>query len=177
MNCPRPALIFIASILIASCSEKASSKKEHAKESEVRRSPASEPEKEKELQPREDEIAEDCVAFLRATKVVPARNQKADCPDCAEKGAEVLAFQQFQIDRISCSADTCEVAVTIRATFNPGAGETITGGLTAWLSPEQRTAYLNGHPPPGQQSYRVKVTYKWTGTNWRAAEFDKADRR
>jgi hypothetical protein len=177
MDCLRLALMFVAGILIASCSEKASPKQEQAKETEARRSPASEPEEEKERQPREDEVAEDCVAFLRATKVVPAKNPKADCPDCAVEGAEVLSFQQIQTDRISCSADTCEVAVTIRATFKPGAGETIMGGLTAWLSQEQRAAYLNGHPPSGQQIYRVKVTYKWTGKRWRAAEFDKADPR
>jgi hypothetical protein len=54
-----------------------------------------------------------------------------------DEGLEVLAFRQMQTDRISCSGDTCTVSVTIRASFNPGAGERIAGGLTAWISPEQ----------------------------------------
>jgi hypothetical protein len=47
--------------------------------------------------------------------------------------------------------------------------------LTAWISQEQRLQYLNGHPPQGDQLYRVKITYKRTAGAWRAIEFDKAD--
>jgi hypothetical protein len=183
------ALMFIVSLLTVSCGQKSSPDRDkpapeekRAKESDAARSSPSglqppEQEGEDERQPAEEEIAEDCVAFLRATKVVPAKDPNGDCPDCATsaEATEVLTFHQAQIDRISCSATTCEVSVTIRTTFNPGTGEAITGGLTGWLSPEQRTAYLHGHVPPGQQVFRVKVIYKPTGKGWRAVEFDKAD--
>jgi hypothetical protein len=69
------------------------------------------------------------------------------------------------------------VLVTIRAVFNPGAGETIAGGLTAWIPLEQRSAYLSGHPPSGEQAYHVQITYKLRGTAWRAVEFDRASGR
>ena len=62
----------------------------------------------------------------------------------------------------------------IRAVFNPGAGETIAGGLTAWIPPEQRSAYLSGHTPSGEQAYHVQITYKRRGKAWRAVEFDRA---
>jgi hypothetical protein len=81
----------------------------------------------------------------------------------------------MRVDRISCSADTCEVAVTLRAVFNPAPAGTITGGLAGWISQEQRLQYLDGHPPEGEQVYRVKITYRRTGEGWRAIEFDKAD--
>jgi len=59
-------------------------------------------EAENDLQPREDEIAEDCVAFVRATKVVPAQSPKADCVNCAAvaEATEILAFQEFRVDRM-----------------------------------------------------------------------------
>lgn len=192
----RITLIFVAAVITASCSEKprldrtknsnaeeakptrqAIRTQEQANQSEIARSTAPEAERENERQPQEDEIGEDCVAFLRATKVIPAQRANADCPDCPDvaEAKEVLTFQQFQTDRISCSATTCEVAVTIRAIFNPGPGGEITGGLTAWISPEQRTAYLRGDTPPGPQVFRVKVTYKRNGKGWRAIEFDTAD--
>lgn len=81
----------------------------------------------------------------------------------------------MRVDRISCSDNNCDVVVTLRAAFNPGPAGTISGGLTAWIPQEQRLAYLNGHAPEGEQSYRVKITYKRTGDAWRAIEFDKAD--
>ena len=87
----------------------------------------------------------------------------------------MLMFQQMQTNRISCSANACEVVVTIHASFNPGAGETIGGGLTAWIPPEQRTNYLGGNIPQGEQIYRVKITYKQDGEKWRPIEFDKAE--
>ena len=127
--------------------------------------------KETESQPREDEIAEDCVAFVRATKVVPAQ---AECVGCANDGVEALSFRQMHTDRISCSAAACEVIVTLRASFNAGTRGTISGGLSAWIPPEQRQEYLNGRAPGGEQVYRVKITYKRTGEDWRAIEFDKA---
>jgi hypothetical protein len=82
----------------------------------------------------------------------------------------------MQMDGISCSGDTCTVLLTVAVLFNPGAGERIAGGLTAWISPEQRSEYLSGRPPSGEQTYRVKVIYKRRGEFWRAVEFDRADR-
>lgn len=148
---------------MASCSEKRTPPKSQFNK-EIR---------EHESQPREDEIAEDCVAFARATKAVPT--QSTDCPGCSGPGSELLAFRQMHLDRISCSATTCEASVTLRAVFNPGATGTISGGLTAWIPPAQKQEYLNGHAPDGEQVYRVKITYRRNGETWRAIEFDRTD--
>jgi hypothetical protein len=86
----------------------------------------------------------------------------------------VLTLRNMKTDAVSCSGDTCTVVVTIRAVFNPGSGETLAGGLTAWIPPEQRSAYLSGHTPSGEQAYRVQITYKRRGEAWRAVEFDRA---
>jgi hypothetical protein len=80
----------------------------------------------------------------------------------------------MKTDRISCSGDTCTVLVTIRVSFNPGTGERMSGGLTAWIPPEQRSAYLGGQTPSGEQAYRVQITYKRRSGAWRAIEFDRA---
>jgi hypothetical protein len=178
MKIRRAALIVVAGIIIPSCSEKsAPDRGSHSSTPEATRAPRSEvAESEDERQPREDEIGEDCVAFVRSTKVVPAQAASADCPGCPAGGAEILSFRQMKMDRISCSGDTCTVLVTISAVFKPGAGERIAGGLTAWISPEQRSDYLSGRTPSGEQAYRVKITYKRRGAGWRAAEFDRADR-
>jgi hypothetical protein len=132
-------------------------------------------ENETELQPHEDEVAEDCVAFLRATKVAAAPSASANCPTCPPEGTEVLRFQSMKTEGVFCSGSTCEVEVTIRAAFNPGSGESIGGGLTAWIPPEQRAEYLRGNTPAGEQVYPVKITYKRSGEAWRAIEFDRAD--
>jgi hypothetical protein len=168
------ALIVVAGIITASCSEKSAPDREkHSSTSEA--TPGSEvAEGEDELRPRKEEIEENCLAFVRSTKVVPAQAPTADCPGCPAAGAEVLTFRQMQTDRISCSGDTCTVLVTIRASFNPGAGERIAGGLTAWISPEHRSAYLSGRTPSGEQVYRVQITYQRRGGAWRAVEFDRA---
>lgn len=86
----------------------------------------------------------------------------------------MLSFRHIKTDAVSCSGDTCTVVVTIRAVFNPGSGETLAGGLTGWIPPEQRSAYLSGHTPSGEQTYRVQITYKRRGGAWRAVEFDRA---
>lgn len=130
---------------------------------------------ETELQPHEDEIAEDCVDFVRATKAAPAANASDDCPGCSSEATEVLRIQQVKTNRISCAPAACEVVVTIGAFFNPGAGESIGGGLTGWISPEQTTEYLAGHPPAGEQIYHLRIIYKRLGAEWRAIEFDRAD--
>jgi len=164
-------------MISASCSEKsAPAREKNSSTPGATRAPGTEvAESETDRQPREDEIGEDCVAFVRSTKVVPAQAPTADCPGCPAGGAEILSFRQMKMDRISCSGDTCTVLVTISAVFKPGAGERIAGGLTAWISPEQRSEYLSGRPPSGEQAYRVKIIYKRRGAGWRAAEFDRAD--
>ena len=173
---PRAALIFAAAIIIASCSEKSAPDRENTT-SEAQREPARESEEKKgeELQPYEDQIAEDCVAFVRSTRVVAAKRANADCPTCPAGGTELLSFRQMKTDSVSCSRDSCTVTATIRAVFNPGSGETMAGGLTAWIPPEKRTAYLSGQTPSGEQQYRVKISYKRRGEQWRAVEFDRAD--
>lgn len=168
------AILLAASLVTGSCSEKSAPVKPQP-EAEKKDAEKKEAAREKaEEQPHEDEIAEDCVGFLRATKLVP-QTAATDCAGCSAEGTEVLAFRQMRMDRISCSTDTCEVAVTLRAVFNPAPAGTIAGGLTAWIPQEQRLQYLNGHPPEGEQVYRVKIIYRRMGEGWRAIEFDKAD--
>lgn len=172
MDIRHATLILVAGIITASCSEKSAPDREkRSNTSETTREVAK---REDERQPGEDEIAEDCVAFVRSTKIVPAQAPSADCPGCPAAGAEVLAFRQMKTNRISCSGDSCTVSVTIHVSFNPGAGERIAGGLTAWISPEQRSAYLSGHTPSGEEAYRVQITYKRRSEGWRAVEFDRA---
>ena len=168
INIRRAALIFVAGIITASCSEKSAPKQEKdANASEVETAEGG------DEQPDEDQIAEDCAAFVRSTKVVPARAANADCPGCPAGGTPILAFRGMKTDAVSCSGDTCTVVVTIHAVYNPGSGETVTGGLTAWIPPEQRSAYLSGHTPSDEQAYRVRITYKRRGAAWQAVEFDR----
>ena len=163
MNARWAVLILTAGFAFAACSEKSTPPKAQS-ESEN---------KENKSEPGEDEIAEDCVAFVQATKVDPANS--IDCPGCSVERSSALAFRQMHLDRILCTGISCEATVTLRAVFNPTASGTISGGLTAWISPEQRQEFLNGHPPADEQVYRVKITYKRTGEAWRAIEFDRAD--
>ena len=170
-------LIVVTGIITASCSEKsAPDRAKHVSTPEATRAPGTEvAEANDEPQPREDEIGQDCVAFVRSTKIVPAQAPAADCPGCPAGGTEVFSFRQMKTDRVSCSGDTCTVFVTLFVSFKPGAGERIAGGLTAWISPEQRSEYLSGRTPSDEQTYRVKITYKRRGAGWRAVEFDRAD--
>ena len=170
INIRRAALIFVAGIITASCSEKSAPDREK----DVNASAVETAEGGDESQPGKDEIEEDCAAFVRSTRVVPARAAATDCPGCPAGGTAVLAFRGMKSDAVSCSGDTCTVVVTIRAVFNPASGETITGGLTAWIPPEQRSAYLSGQTPPGEQGYRVRITYTRREGAWRAVEFDRA---
>ena len=124
--------------------------------------------------PSDGEIARDAAAFVRSTKVVPAKGASSDCPTCPPKGGEALTVHGMKTDAASCSGETCNVMVTIRASFNSGPGGTLGGGLTAWIPVEQRTAYLSGHTPPDEQLYRVQITYKHRGGAWRAVVFDRA---
>lgn len=177
MKPPGAVLVVVAGALIVSCSEKPVSDRETSPSPSQNREAASEAAKgeEDEGKPHEDKIAEDCVAFVRATKVVrSASGGSTDCPGCPPGGAEALAFRGMKMEAVSCTEDTCTVVVTIHAVFNPGSGEALAGGLTAWIPLEQRSAYLSGQTPSGEQVYRVKVTYKRRGEAWRAAEFDRA---
>jgi hypothetical protein len=180
INIRRAALIFVAGIITASCSEKPAPDREKnvnasdAPREMVRESEVETAEGGDEPQPGKDEIEEDCAGFVRSTKVVPARAAATDCPGCPAGGTAVLAFRGMKTDVVSCSGDTCTVVVTIRAVFNPGSGETVTGGLTAWIPAEQRNAYLSGHTLSDEQVYRVRITYKRSGAAWRAVEFDRA---
>ena len=47
------------------------------------------------------------------------------------------------------------------------------GGLVGWISPEQRAQWLHGQTAAGEQIYHVKITYRRTGKDWRAVEFDR----
>ena len=180
MKILRLAFIFVAAVIAASCFEKSAPDPERdAKTSEaprevVRESEAETAEREGELQPPEDKIGEDCVAFVRSTKVVSARAASSDCPTCPAGGTDALTFRQMNTNAVSCSGDTCTVVVTIRAVFNPGSGETLAGGLTAWIPPEQRSASLSGQTPSGEQVFPVQITYKRRADGWRAVEFDRA---
>ncbi|HEX4630179.1 MAG TPA: hypothetical protein VH188_04375 [Chthoniobacterales bacterium] len=145
--------------MAASCSEKPEPKRESKGE-------------ENESKPREDEIAEDCVAFVRSTKVLPST---PECAGCTGDSREALAFRQIKVDRMSCAGAACEITVTLRAAFHAGPSGTIAGGLAGWLSPEQRQAFLSGHAPEGEQLYPVKITYRRNGEEWRPVEFDRAD--
>ena len=185
MNVRRAALIFFAGIITASCSEKsASDRKKNADEAprELVREPVAGSNVEtaeggEELPPDEDKIGEDCAAFVRLTKVVPAQTTSADCPGCPAGPTDVFSFRHMKTDKVSCSGDTCTVVVTIFSVFNPGSGQTIAGGLTAWIPPEQRSAYLTGRTPSGEQTFRVQITYKRRGAAWRAVEFDRGPSR
>ena len=157
MNARCAVLFFVAGFAAASCSEK------------PRPESVS---KEIEAQPREDEIAEDCVTFVRATKILPAQ---PECAGCSGDAREALAFRQMRVDRISCPAASCEVTVTLRAVFNPAPAGMISGGLTAWISSEQREQLLSGRTPEGEQIYPVKIIYKRRDDEWRAIEFDRAE--
>ncbi|HVF69978.1 MAG TPA: hypothetical protein VM940_00035 [Chthoniobacterales bacterium] len=177
MNIRGTALIFAACVFYTSCGEKPGSvaDKDQKLSQERDSADAQKREEEEESKPHEDQIAEHCVAFLRATRTVPAQSPSADCPGCSAEGTEVLTFQQMTTDRIACSAETCEVVVTIRAVFKPGTGLTINGGLTAWIPPDQREAYLSGHAPAGEQAFKVRIIYRRSAERWRAIEFDRAE--
>lgn len=169
------AFIFVTGIVIASCSEKpAPDREKNANTSEASRERTRESEAENEFQPDEDLIAEDCGALVRSTKVGSARAASPDCPGCPARGTDALSFRGMKTDSVSCSGDACTVLATIRAVFNPGSGETIAGGLTAWIPPEMRSAYLSGKTPSGEQTYRVQITYKRRGEIWQVVEFDRA---
>jgi hypothetical protein len=171
----RLGLIFITCILAASCSKKSALNPEtDTNTSEALREAKAESAQDKdEQQPDRDRIEEDCATFVRSTRVIPARTA-TNCPTCPAGGTPILAFRGMNTDAVSCSGDTCTVIATIHAAYIPGSGERVSGGLTGWLSPEQRSAYLNGKAPSGEQTYRVQIIYRRRDAGWRAVEFDRA---
>ncbi len=174
MNVRCAVFLIVASIAGPSCSKRNEPEQQTAS-SETERSSEAERESADERRPEEDQIGEDCAAFVRSTKVVGAPVPKADCPTCPAAGTEAFSFRDMKTDVVSCAGDTCSVTVTIRAVFNPGAaGDALAGGLTAWIPPEQRSAYLSGQTPAGEQTFPVQITYKRRGAGWKAAEFDRA---
>ena len=192
MNVFAVTVISLAGLLAVSCSEKSdpapekrsdqAEQKTHRESTSESTSPSVSEERaqetsadaENEDAPEAEDIGMDCVAFLRATTVAPTNREQGDCPTCPanNEAAEVLRFRDIKIDQVSPGGDTCEVSVRILATFNPSHGGTIIGGLTKWISPEQKAQYAKGETPSGQQVYPVKVTYRRTATGWRAVEFD-----
>ncbi len=171
-------LLVITGMIIASCSEKPApaenrdaatpgAPRETARASEIKTSGRG-----GEVPPSERRISEDCVALLRSTRAVSTQ-ANPDCPGCPVGGTEVLTVRQLKTDTVSCTGDTCTVLVTIRAAFNPGSGEKMAGGLTAWIPPEQREAWLRGETPAGEQTYRVQITYRFRDDAWTAVEFDR----
>ncbi|MFN2475328.1 MAG: hypothetical protein ABR526_03185 [Chthoniobacterales bacterium] len=174
MHIDRALLIFVAGIVAVSCSQKSAPDREKLVAEGKRDSPDGTAEPQAARQPDERKIAEDCAALVRATKVVPAQGFNSDCPACPAGGSEALSFRQVKTDAVPCSSDACTVLVTIRAMFNPPAGETVAGGLTAWIPLEQRRAYPSGQLPPGEQQYRVQITYRRQAGAWRAIDFNRA---
>ena len=126
-----------------------------------------------ESQPSTDDIVEDCFAYVWLTKATLGRTKSAECPQCpsTEESIHVLKFEGAKVERVSCTEETCEVAVSIRASFNPSKGGTISGGLTGWIPPEQREQYARGQTPPGQKAYHVKVIYRRKQGRWRPVDF------
>ena len=185
MKARRAASILVAAVITASmpasCSEKPAPDRETDLEAaETPRGAARVPEvRAPERQaalppPSESEVGRDCAAFVRSTHVIPAKGSSSDCPGCPATGSEALTFHHVQTAAASCSGDTCHVMVKIRASFNPGSGGTLAGGLTAWIPVEQRNAYLSGHAPVDEQVYRVQITYKHRNARWHAVEFIRA---
>jgi hypothetical protein len=179
INLSRSLLIVFAGLIAASCSDSHRDLK-HPSRSEKPASPTDvavgiEEEHDRGRGPGEDEIAEDCVAFLRATKAIPGQ-ANPDCPQCPTRadGKEVLKFQRIHVDRTNCLDSACEVDVSIYARFNPGAGGPIAGGLTGWISSEQQARYAEGKTPSDEQVYKVKIIYRRDRRGWRAIEFDRA---
>src|SRR3954464_15976734 len=80
-------LIVVAGLMAgSSCSDDSNHEPKGASKSDKTASPhelavATEEAHERGRSPREEEIAEDCVAFLRATKAMPG-DANPDCPQC-----------------------------------------------------------------------------------------------
>ncbi|MEP6821736.1 MAG: hypothetical protein ABI946_05235 [Chthoniobacterales bacterium] len=183
MKIIRLSVIGLSTFLTISCSEKTThtAAAPERENSEAEREsaagggkPNAEADEGKERAPEPEEIGEDCVAFLRSTKAALPNQVNKDCPQCPSDAAiEVLKFDDFHVDRVTPGEASCEVAVTIKGQFNPSSGGEIVGGLTGWITPEQKAQYRRGETPTGQEVYRVKIIYQRIRGAWRAAEFDR----
>lgn len=176
------SILIVVGLAVRSCGRKPAPESERAADHQSASTGESDPNvehesaggEEAEEAPDSGDIGEDCIAFLRATKVAaPQAENKGNCPQCPDANAadDVFKFNDLKIDRVAPSAGGAEVDVRIIVTFNPGAGGSITGGLTAWIPPEQRAQYERGEIPEGQQVYRVRITYKRNANGWQPIEF------
>lgn len=163
------ALISLAALVTASCSKQSDSGSKEATEAEV----TSAEREESKSQPSADDIVQDCYTFVWLTKATLARKMSVNCPQCpsTEEVIHVLKFEGAKVERLSCTEETCEVAVSIRASFNSSKGGTISGGLTGWIPLEQREQYSRGQTPSGEKAYHVKIIYRWKEGGWRPVEF------
>lgn len=169
VNILRLALISLATLVTASCSKQSDSGSKEATEAEV-----TSPEREEsKSQPSADDIVQDCYTFVWLTKATLARKTSADCPQCpsTEEAIHVLKFEGAKVERVSCTEENCEIAVSISASFNPSKGGTISGGLTGWIPLEQREQYSRGQTPSGKKEYHVKIIYSRKEGGWRPVEF------
>ena len=187
----RVAAISLAALVTSSCSKQSDSGSEEAfervtpsqkiadhertndPESEQPAGLASAEEEESESRPSTDEIVQDCYGFVWLTKATPAGKMSTACPQCpsTEEAIHVLKFEGAKVEGVSCTEETCAVAVSIRASFNPSKGGTISGGLTGWIPPEQREQYSRGQTPSGEKAYHVKIIYRRKEGGWRPVEF------
>jgi hypothetical protein len=172
----RTLIILVIGFAATACSEKSSVREDTSERVNKEASPNSAEDARAESRPEGDQIAEDCVAFVSATKTLDPRRAADNCKTClASDGAvQVFRLNGIRTDRVPCSETACDIIVTIRAIFNPSSRNPIGGGLTAWISPEQREQWLRGQTPEGEQVYAVKITYRREGPGWRAIEFDRA---
>jgi hypothetical protein len=181
-------VIFVAGLLVTSCSKNPAADNDRkldgtAEKSDRRlaeRGSSSEEDSmeapedaDKDEKPDSGDIGEDCVAFLSATKTVAAGQTNGLCPTCPanKESTDVLKFNNIKIDRVTLIGASCQVVVRIFATFNPSRGGAITGGLVGWIAPEQRAEYARGKTPPGQQVYEVNITYRRNQNGWQPIDF------
>ena len=169
INILQIALISLAALVTASCLKQSDPGSKEATEAEV----TSAEREESKSQPSKDDIVEDCYTFVWLTQATLARKTSADCPQCpsTEEAVHVLKFEGAKVEHVSCTEETCEIAVSIRASFNPSKGGTISGGLTGWIPLEQREQYSRGQTPSGQKAYHVKIIYSRKEGGWRAVDF------
>jgi hypothetical protein len=175
-------LVFVA-LFVRSCgrrpaAERNQALKQETAEASERGSDADEERERREGEeaenaPESSDIGEDCVAFLRSTKIAPPKANDGTCPQCpaADSASQVLRFENVTIDRVRPSGENAEVDVHIFATFMPSRAGTIRGGLTGWIPAEQRAAYERGDTPQGQQTYAVRITYRRDANGWEPIEF------
>lgn len=176
-------LVIVGALLAVSYFDKSASEREEKREAAENRIGAGEASKESDEEEDEEkpdvgDVGEDCVAFVLATKTPatqPAAADNASCPTCPPTGdaTEVLRVEDVKVDRITPTNGACQVAVRIFARFNPSHGGSIVGGLTGWITPEQREQYARGETPEGQQIYHVNITYRRNANGWQPIEFSR----